>query len=682
MSDGGAQHWSQLFWNAGGAAPYAAAECYLYVPGGTTNKTAWSDEAKTTPVAQPLLADANGLAEFYGDGDYRIRVYASGDGPGGSDIYDFASVHLTSDKATMWENNNLTSAPAAAAANLFQLIAIKDGSGNFTDLQINHNTATPAFVSVFNQFFANSALTNIKLKGPYADITAFGAATANSASDNQTAIQAAVDYAEANNLAVYTPPLGAFVTDEITVDTDNMLFFGSGWNSIWKMDPAANSGDQILSAVNTRQILVQNMAFDGNNIGSNTHLIEFTKTSGTFMNVFLDGVRFTNHQGDSALKIGGSGATFSPVGVSRCLFDNLATALHMDTCKPTIIGNNFYNINKTSTSKPIFLDTCTTGVVLGNTALVWGADVAGLHMTDCSTIAAGFNNLTGTEAYGILTDGSSDNNIITNNPVTGPHTTSPVTFAGSSSVVHSNLGSSAFQNGQIITSGVTNEETYNYKLYESQTTDGSGTGTGQLNDDTVTFNDITAVDNPTSGAWDVARFPDLAKYQWVCFAIRNIILIDELQLGSSDQMDTTITTPNEEGYDIYPNVFDPGFFESTPFGSTDMGGGVGPHTGTISDVVSEKEFLKLVIRENPDNLSTSTNSDIFLDDWKDIVSGDAFKIADAVDFTALSDGANIATIILWTDDAQDDLTVKLTVIGGTSGWIIADLYRMKRNVDE
>ncbi len=64
--------------------PFTAAigggwKLYHYVAGTTTDKDLWSDRGKTTTVAQPLVADANGVVSFFADGLYKFVIKNSAD---------------------------------------------------------------------------------------------------------------------------------------------------------------------------------------------------------------------------------------------------------------------------------------------------------------------------------------------------------------------------------------------------------------------------------------------------------------------------------------------------------------------------------------------------------------------------------------------------------------------------
>lgn len=689
MSFGDGVHVTLQFSNDVTGVPHSQPKLFHYATGGTTLKDIYSDAARATPLAQPFVGTTGGRLNFFVDpeDDYHFVIKTNDEL---TTLFDRDPIRVARGNPHQGIEDFGTTAPSTPTdKNLNHTFLQVAADGELVDWLGCFDTDDPEYQSILSAILATQGIANLRTKSPIAMIThpdfSGGASTSKSAAENQTSIQAAVDWAIANHGAVFSPPLGGFETDEILIaeGTENIFFFGAGWNSIWKMDSSAVADDQILSGVNIRQLIIQNMMFDGNGIGNTTHLLEFTKTSGTFMNVVLDNLRFTNSQGASAVKIAGVGQTFSPVVVRNCNFEDLDNALHIVSCKPIVTGNTFYDINNSVTAKPMFFDSCVNGVVQGNMALVWGANVAGLHLTDCTNFLAGYNSLPGTEAYGILTDGSSNSNIITNNDVSGSHSTSALTFAGASSIIHSNLGTSAFQNGAIITSGGANIQSYNHKLYDSQTTSSEGTSNGQLNDTDVTFNDIVSIADPTASNYDLVHFPSLAKYKWVVFAVRTVNTINQLQLGSSDQMDIAITIPDEEVYDIYPNIFDPGFFESTPFTTVAITrGSAGSVTGVLSSVITEKEFLKVVLKDGTAGASTATDIDVFLDDYQDIVTGDAFKVTDALDISAITANTVFATFILWADDTEQDITIKLTQVSGGQSYIDIEVFRMKRAVDE
>lgn len=54
--------------------PLSAGFVYTYVPGGTTPKTTWQDQAETIPNANPIILDADGSCLLYGSGSYQITT--------------------------------------------------------------------------------------------------------------------------------------------------------------------------------------------------------------------------------------------------------------------------------------------------------------------------------------------------------------------------------------------------------------------------------------------------------------------------------------------------------------------------------------------------------------------------------------------------------------------------------
>ena len=86
---------------------YASAKIYHYAAGTTTLQNCWSDRAKTTTVAQPLVADSNGVATAFCDGIYKFRVDSSAD----VTLYTWDNVNVV-DLPLTGEGANLASAAA------------------------------------------------------------------------------------------------------------------------------------------------------------------------------------------------------------------------------------------------------------------------------------------------------------------------------------------------------------------------------------------------------------------------------------------------------------------------------------------------------------------------------------------------------------------------------------------
>lgn len=56
-------------------APYANGQVITYVPGGTTPKTTWMDNAQQIPNTNPVLLDSAGRAIIWGSGIYRQQLW-------------------------------------------------------------------------------------------------------------------------------------------------------------------------------------------------------------------------------------------------------------------------------------------------------------------------------------------------------------------------------------------------------------------------------------------------------------------------------------------------------------------------------------------------------------------------------------------------------------------------------
>ena len=64
----------QIQWIDADGHPYAGGTVETYVPGTTTPKDTWQDEAQTILNTNPVVLDAAGRATILGDGDYRFIV--------------------------------------------------------------------------------------------------------------------------------------------------------------------------------------------------------------------------------------------------------------------------------------------------------------------------------------------------------------------------------------------------------------------------------------------------------------------------------------------------------------------------------------------------------------------------------------------------------------------------------
>ena len=120
--------------------PYSGIRLFHYAAGTSATQTAWTDEAKATPAADPIVGDTKGVASGYFEGDYHIVVKSSV-ADGDLTLYDWDNVKLEGKTATLRSENQGASYPAASSTNLGQMFA-KTSAGQITEVGININTSS------------------------------------------------------------------------------------------------------------------------------------------------------------------------------------------------------------------------------------------------------------------------------------------------------------------------------------------------------------------------------------------------------------------------------------------------------------------------------------------------------------------------------------------------------------
>lgn len=141
MSVTGAQFWTIAIHKTTGL-PYEGLRLYHYEPGSTTDRTAWSDEAKASTAAQPIVGDAKGRISGYFEGNYRILIKTSV-ADGDLTLYDYDPIKFDAKAATLRAENQGSSYPAAVASNLGQIFAKTAGSA-ITEVGINTGSSFAA----------------------------------------------------------------------------------------------------------------------------------------------------------------------------------------------------------------------------------------------------------------------------------------------------------------------------------------------------------------------------------------------------------------------------------------------------------------------------------------------------------------------------------------------------------
>src|SRR3990172_3893846 len=264
MSTGGAQH-KVLgpFFSAAGVL-YPSIKVYIYAAGTLTAKTAWSDEAKTTPLAQPFIGDTSGIARFFADGDYKFIIKDTND----NTLYTWDSIKVTSDEALMWEAAEGTAYPSAGASNRWQMFVKHDGSNVLQEVGINDGTAFRKLVQVlagYTGFAFDKILTKTH---PVADVTHpdFGA-DPTGVNDSTTAINNALS---STSGVAFMPPGTYIITADSTTSNwinipANKWLIGSGPATIIKIvGTVANSGSPYYVRLNGADSGLFNLTIDMN----------------------------------------------------------------------------------------------------------------------------------------------------------------------------------------------------------------------------------------------------------------------------------------------------------------------------------------------------------------------------------------------------------------------------------
>jgi hypothetical protein len=105
---------------------------YFYSPGTTTPKTVWLDRYQGTPAGNPYTLDANGTAQLYGSGGYRVVIKDAA----GVTRFDRDGVMSVGDDGTMnavdaTAGNQTFSLPSGGTA----IVAKMDATANTVTIQ-------------------------------------------------------------------------------------------------------------------------------------------------------------------------------------------------------------------------------------------------------------------------------------------------------------------------------------------------------------------------------------------------------------------------------------------------------------------------------------------------------------------------------------------------------------------
>ena len=253
------------FFDSNGAI-YRGIVASVTSPGGMTAKDYYTSATKSgNTVSTGLLTDSDndGIISGYFDGIYRIRI-----GKSGSTLLsfteldvaiDYASVLITSDMGSEWEENFGTAYPVANATNLYQQFALTDASANLLDIGVN----------VGSSFASTSTVVNVRWFG----------ATGDGVTDDSTAIQNAINSVTAAGSAgelggggvIFFPP-GIYLCNTGIINNGRKVSFAGSSRDNTTIKKGANIDLIKLDSVFNKQ-RIENMTLDGNSkTGALLHL--------------------------------------------------------------------------------------------------------------------------------------------------------------------------------------------------------------------------------------------------------------------------------------------------------------------------------------------------------------------------------------------------------------------------
>jgi len=135
--------------------PLSGGKVYTYEVGTTTNKTAWTEQDKSVAATNPIILDASGRAEAYGEGSYKIQIDDADD----NTIVTFDNVSLSSGdgldsyaslSGTTALTGDLEADPGSYSTGARVLNRMGSGSTNGESATVNYNTTGAANLTILD----------------------------------------------------------------------------------------------------------------------------------------------------------------------------------------------------------------------------------------------------------------------------------------------------------------------------------------------------------------------------------------------------------------------------------------------------------------------------------------------------------------------------------------------------
>jgi hypothetical protein len=648
--------------------------------------TVWSDEGKSTPAANPVVADDSGRVSFWGDGNYRIIVKSSDDVTTilDKDAWVISSAYLSpkdwdddADDFDLTEALNhgasIPSPVSIAIGHVFCEIV----DGQLRGIHVNHD-GDEYFQALSFDEDGNQSFDDPITKYPAADIRHpdfSGGATGGA--DDSVPIQAAIDFLGTQSGGVLSIPPGTWKGKNLDL-VDDIQVIGFGHSSKLSFpDAGVTTDDYIMKGDDLTNVDIRDVWFDGNGTNEATSiLVALFNDTGNHSHTTIKGCHFENQGAGVALKIYGDAddsISVSDVN-SACHFHDVHDGIYvLYADKVKIIGNNFTGL----TGTPIKFEESILCKVADNTISDWETTVPGIHLDDTSHTEISGNILPATsgdpEAYGILceeNDGTSEFNDINHNDVTGGFTTVPIEVVSGTTIVWFNRGSTINQGGvSPDPAGGLAVSDFVYVIATGSTT---STETGLIADSGVTFPDVAEEEHDL--IW-VENEPYQLWYMDTPPTDSNEIVLK----SSTLRLASATSFPISNTYKVYPNIRDDegdGTGEVWELQATDNLAG-SSDSGTFS-IYSEVEATRIdIVGNSGTGAHTITQLDF---DYEDEVATPLIATRIIADDSELTNHTNLITRFwLWRVSGISTLTINLSA--GSGAAITVNVYHRRRDVD-
>ncbi|MCR4307647.1 MAG: right-handed parallel beta-helix repeat-containing protein [Candidatus Berkelbacteria bacterium] len=236
----------------------------FYAAGTTTLKTIWTDRDEATPAANPYTLDANGTAQIYASGLYKVLIKNAA----GTTIYTRDNLYFEfspSDDIDALQYSPFTFTQATIEAALTAIGTVNKVTlllrpGNWVILTALAFPTNVTLKMPAGAYFSGAAVTSALITGiKETTPSMFGINTIPGTTDMTTAIQAAAT-AAANGTLIFAAET-YLVSTAISLPS-NIMVKGHRYKSLLK---TTTNGINLLTASSKSNITIENISFQGNN---------------------------------------------------------------------------------------------------------------------------------------------------------------------------------------------------------------------------------------------------------------------------------------------------------------------------------------------------------------------------------------------------------------------------------